>query len=173
MHLSAENPSRRLLRPSRSCCSTSTLAALRRRELLSSSDTAKSRPSETVCQIGKLTKGKSDDTTCASGPRATELRVIHNRAFRSGQSDCATCAPQDAISEYHNSHMSDQLRHTGNELPEFLPSDRCPNSGRSREYRRLQPQLLYSAACVQTAVLKRPLPLDRLAPVQRTRTRRR
>jgi hypothetical protein len=44
-------------------------------------------------------------------------------------------------------------------LPEFLPSDRCPNSGRSSEYRRLQSQLLYSAACVQTAVLKRPLPL--------------
>jgi len=59
--------------------------------------------------------------------------------------------------------MSDQLRHAGNELPEFLPSDRCPNSGRSSEYRRLQPQLLYSAACVQTAVLKRPLPLTRLA----------
>jgi hypothetical protein len=114
------------------------------------------RPSEAVFEIGKLTKGKSDDTTCASGPRATELRVIHNRAFRSGQSDCATCAPHDAICEYNEPHMSDQLRHAGNELPEFLPSDRCPNSGRSSEYRRLQPQLLYSAACMQTAVLKRP-----------------
>ena len=115
--------------------------------------TPPSRRLGSVCEIGKLTKGKSDDTTCASGPRTTELRVIHNRAFRSGQSDCATCAPHDAICEYNDPHMSDQLRHAGNELPEFLPSDRCPNSGGASGQRRLQSQLFDTAACLQTAVL--------------------
>jgi hypothetical protein len=53
--------------------------------------------------------------------------------------------------------MSDQLRHAGNELPEFLPSDHRGGNGKSRGgggFRRLQSQLHDAAACLQTAVLK-------------------
>ena len=49
--------------------------------------------------------------------------------------------------------MSDQLRHPGNELPEFVPSNRCPNPGGASGHRRLQSQLFDAAACLQTAVL--------------------
>jgi hypothetical protein len=49
--------------------------------------------------------------------------------------------------------MSDQLRHPGNELPEFVHSNRCPNPGGASGQRRLQSQLFDTAACLQTAVL--------------------
>jgi hypothetical protein len=54
--------------------------------------------------------------------------------------------------------MSDQLRHAGNELPEFLHSDHRGGGGKScgvNEYRRLQSQLHDAAAGLQTAVLKK------------------
>jgi hypothetical protein len=101
---------------------------------------------------------------CASGARATELCIIHNSAVRSGQPDCAACSPHSAIPEYNNSHMSDQLRHPGNELPEFVPSNRCPNPGGASGHRRLQSQLFDAAACLQTAVLKEALRPHCLAP---------
>jgi hypothetical protein len=54
--------------------------------------------------------------------------------------------------------MSGQLRHAGNDLPEFLPSDHrrdgSESSGASGQ-RRLQSQLHNPAACLQTALLKR------------------
>jgi hypothetical protein len=53
--------------------------------------------------------------------------------------------------------MSGQLRHAGNELPEFLHSDHRGGGDKScgvNEYRRLQSQLHDPAACLQTAVLK-------------------
>jgi hypothetical protein len=54
-------------------------------------------------------QGKSDDTHCATSLRATELRGVRNRSFRSGQSDCKSCAPHTAEREHNNDHMSDQL----------------------------------------------------------------
>jgi hypothetical protein len=54
--------------------------------------------------------------------------------------------------------MSGQLRHAGNELPEFLHSDHRGGGDKSRgvnEYRRLQSQLHEPAAGLQTAVLKK------------------
>jgi len=53
--------------------------------------------------------------------------------------------------------MSGQLRHAGNELPEFLHSNHRvggDKSCRDNEHRRLQSQLHDPAACLQTAVLK-------------------
>jgi hypothetical protein len=53
--------------------------------------------------------------------------------------------------------MSGQLRHAGNELPEFLPSDHRGGGDKScgvNEYRRLQSQLHDATACLQTALLK-------------------
>jgi hypothetical protein len=53
--------------------------------------------------------------------------------------------------------MSGQLRHAGNELPEFLHSDDRGGGHKScgvNEYRHLQSQLHDPAACLQTAVLK-------------------
>jgi hypothetical protein len=53
--------------------------------------------------------------------------------------------------------MSDQLRHAGNELPEFLHSNHRGGGDKScgvNEYRRLQSQLHEPAAGLQTAVLK-------------------
>jgi len=83
-------------------------------------------------------------------------RIARNRTVRPGQSDRAARAPRRAEFEHDDPHVPDQLRYAGDELPEFLPSERRRNPGRrgARKYRRLQSRLLHSAARLQTAVLK-------------------
>jgi hypothetical protein len=103
-------------------------------------------------------KGKSHDTHRARGAGAAQLHGGCNRTFRAGQSGHKSCAPHTADREYDNHHMSDQLRHAGNELPEFLHSDHRGGGDKScgvNEYRRLQSQLHEPAAGLQTAVLKK------------------
>jgi hypothetical protein len=101
-------------------------------------------------------KEKSDDTHRAGGARATELRGVWNRAFCSERPGYQSCTSHTADREYSNDDMSDQLRRAGNDLPEFLPSDHRRDGSKSygaSEW-HLQSQLHYSAACLQTAVLK-------------------
>src|SRR5262245_8259949 len=101
-------------------------------------------------------KGTSHDTHCASGARATELHGVCNRTFRSVQSGHEPGAADAADREYDDHHVSGQLRHAGDELPEFLRSDHRGGDGKScgvERFRRLQSQLHESAACLQTAVL--------------------
>jgi hypothetical protein len=78
---------------------------------------------------------------------ATEL-------FAQANQDLAARAPRHADFEHDDADVSDQLRHAGDELPEFLPSDRRPDSGRSSGERRLQSRLFHAAARLQTAVLR-------------------
>ena len=87
-----------------------------------------------VSQGGNI-KGTSDETHCASGARAGDLGRVCNRAFRSGQSDRESCAHHTADDKYDDAHVSGQLRHAGNELPEFLHSDHRGGGGKSRRIR--------------------------------------
>jgi hypothetical protein len=100
----------------------------------------------------------SHDTHRARGAGVAQLHGGSNRSFCSGQSGHKSCAAHTADREYDNHHMSDQLRHAGNELPEFLHSDHRGGGDEScgvNEYRRLQSQLHEPAAGLQTAVLKK------------------
>jgi hypothetical protein len=81
-------------------------------------------------------------------------------SFRAGQSGHKSYPPHAADREYNDHHMSDQLRHAGNELPEYLHSKHRGGGDKScgvNECRRLQSQLHDAAAGLQTAVLKRPV----------------
>jgi len=109
-----------------------------------------------VSQDGNI-KGTSDETHCARGARAGDLRHVCNRAFRSGQSDRESRAHHTADDKYDDAHVSGQLRYAGDDLSECLHSDHRGGAGKSRrvrEQRRLQSQLHQPAACLQTALLK-------------------
>src|SRR5262245_21535099 len=122
-----------------------------------------------VTLAGRKIEGGSHETTWAADPRAAGLHISFDRAFRPGQPDLAARAPRDVEFEHDDSHVSDQLRHAGNELPEFLPSERRRNAGgRHRgdgEYRRRQSRLFHAAARLQTAVLSAHS--GRLRPAER------
>jgi hypothetical protein len=122
-----------------------------------------------VLHGGGNIKGTSDETRCAGGARARELRRVCNRAFRAGQSDREPCAHHAADDKYDDDHVSGQLRHAGDDLSECLHSDHCRDPGkprRVREYRRLQSQLHQPAACLQTALLKNAITGQRDAPAR-------
>ena len=120
--------------------------------------------------------GKSHDTHRARGAGAHQLHGVCHGSFRAGRSGHEPCAAHTADREHDNHHMSGQLRHAGNELPEFLHSDHRGGGDKScgvNEYRRLQSQLHDPAACLQTAVLKEASRDDeKLARLQRRFTRR-
>jgi hypothetical protein len=103
-------------------------------------------------------KGKSHDTHRARGAGAAQLHGVCNRTFRAGRSGHEPCAADTADREYDDHHVSGQLRHASDELPEFLPSDHLGGGDKScgvNEYRRLQSQLHDPAAGLQTALLKK------------------
>src|SRR5262249_43746424 len=67
------------------------------------------------------------------------------------------CAADTADREYDDHYVSGQLRHAGDELPEFLPSDHRGGDGKSRGgggERRPQTQPHDPTTGLQTAVLK-------------------
>ena len=102
-------------------------------------------------------KGTSHDTHCARGAGASQLHGGRHGRFRAGRSGHEPCAADTADREYDDHHVSGQLRHASDELPEFLPSDHRGGGDKScgvNEYRRLQSQLHDATACLQTAVLK-------------------
>jgi hypothetical protein len=101
-------------------------------------------------------KGTSHDTHWAGGARAAQLHGVCNRRFRPGRSDHESRAANTADREYDDHHVSGQLRHAGDELPEFLRSDHRGGDGKScgvERFRRLQSQLHDAAARLQTALL--------------------